>query len=306
MGSAEVDTQDFAILGAIAHGGSFQWNVRVSYADIARAVGADEETTRARIRRLQDDGIILGWSVSMNPALFGRQFYRVDLGQVPDAERPRVLPALEALDGAKLLFEYYGGRFALAIVAPPPPALDRHLTLLRALTGAAPQAHRMEFPPVEGDLTPLDWRIARTLRAGVRRPYAELAEEVGVSERTLRRRIERMVESRAIYLECRVDLGKVSGLVPCTLTVSYADPRERAADATLRAMPGRVFGWFEGPVSRVSFPAKNLAEAEALRARVAAMPGVAAARLDAQLAVTTLDRWMDEEIERRAAGVAAR
>jgi Lrp/AsnC family transcriptional regulator, regulator for asnA, asnC and gidA len=54
-------------------------------------------------------------------------------------------------------------------------------------------------------LDDLDKQIIEHLRADVRQSYARMARALGVSLATVRNRIDRMVENRAIYLDVRVN-----------------------------------------------------------------------------------------------------
>jgi Lrp/AsnC family transcriptional regulator, regulator for asnA, asnC and gidA len=54
-------------------------------------------------------------------------------------------------------------------------------------------------------LDDLDKQIIEHLRLDVRQPYAKMARALGVSLATVRNRIDRMVESQAIYLDVRVN-----------------------------------------------------------------------------------------------------
>lgn len=291
----------------MSHPQTFQWNVRLSYADIARAAGADEETIRLRVRRLQEEGIIAAWEVGVHPGIWGRAFVRFDLPPVPPESREKVAGALEAMDGAWLLFEYYGGRFGLVGLQETGPALQRQVALLGAIAGGSVRARPMAVPPATVELAPADWRLVRALRRDPRAPYAALAGELGVSERTLRRRMERLLAGRALFLNPEVDFSRAKGVLPCTVGVAHREGSPRAEiDALLRGLPRIVFSYFDGTDSRVSFNAGGLPEVEDLRRRLAALAGPHAhVEVDLTLRRKTLTAWVDEQVARRAAGAPA-
>jgi len=60
-------------------------------------------------------------------------------------------------------------------------------------------------PPATIKLDDLDKQIIEHLRLDVRQPYARMARALGVSLATVRNRIDRMIESQAIYLDVRVN-----------------------------------------------------------------------------------------------------
>lgn len=297
-----LDTTDLAILRELTHPTTFQWDVRVSYAEVGRRVSLDEETVRARVKRMQEDGVIQGWRVMVNPGLLGRTVSRLVINAADDAAKERLLQALLAMDGVFLVFEFYGPSLGAVIACESGRALERHLDLLRLLGGEVTTSP-LTYPSPTVELTPQDWRIVQALRRDVRRAYGELAAELGLSERTVRRRVERMTEGKALILQATLDQTRVHGIVAAMFTVAHKDPAARGTvDAYLRKLPSVIFQWYEGPVSRVSLGRPNVSELDALRRDLAALPGVAHVRMDIQLRMLPSEGWMDDAIEARAKG----
>jgi Lrp/AsnC family transcriptional regulator, regulator for asnA, asnC and gidA len=297
-----VDTTDLAILRELTHPQTFQWDVRVSYAEVGRRVGLDEETVRSRVKRMQEDGVITGWRVSVNPRVLGRSGARLDIRAADESAKERVLQALPAMDGVFLVFEYYGPFAGAAVAHASGGALERQAAVLRAM-GSEVAVFPLTYPDPTVELTAQDWRIVQALRKDVRRSYAELAEEVGLSERTVRRRVERLTSGKVLYLQATIDQLRIHGLVGAMFVVAHRDPAARGpVDAHLRKLPNLMFQSYEGPVSRVSVGARNVGELEVLRRDLAALPGVAEVRLLIQLRFWPSEGWIDEAIAVRAKG----
>lgn len=306
-GAGGLDLVDVGIIRELAHPQTFQWDIRVSFADVGRRLGVDEETVRTRVRRLEEEGIIAGWEVVPNPGLLGRELVRVELPRPAPSAEAKVREALLAFDGAYLVFEFHAAGPALVFFAPPGAARERQLRVLAAIAGEPRSPTVQPCPPPRAALDPLDWRFVAALRRNPRRPYHELAAELGASERTLRRRLERLTEGQALMLSPIVDQTRVTGVVVVHLAVEVDDPARRAAvDAELQRVPGRMFFAALPTVSRLSFGARGMGEAMAVRDRVAAMAGVRSAVLDVTLRRISVLAWLDEEVARRAgAGEAA-
>ena len=49
------------------------WNVKRSYAEVAKKIGIDEETVRIRIQSLKQSGFLLGWRLILNANLIDRK-----------------------------------------------------------------------------------------------------------------------------------------------------------------------------------------------------------------------------------------
>lgn len=298
----KTDDLDVGIIRELTHPQTLQWNARLSYADVARALQADEETVRLRVKRLQDEGVIGGWEIGIHPGVFGRGLVRLETAAVPLESRAKAADALAALDGAHLLFEYYGGNFALVAYQEEGRAAERQAALVAAFTGAKPRISPLPLPPPSDAPKGGDWRILQTLRADPRAPYPALAERAGVSERTFRRRIDALTAGRVLFLNPMIDFSRAGGVLPCAMRVVHKDdsPREEI-NAELRALPRRVFSWFDEAESRASFVASSLVEVNAARERLERLAaGRAAVLLDLTIRRVNLTGWVDDEIEKRA------
>ena len=56
------------------------WNVKRSYAEVAKKIGIDEETVRIRIQSLKQSGFLLGWWLILNANLLSKE-YRKNYGE---------------------------------------------------------------------------------------------------------------------------------------------------------------------------------------------------------------------------------
>jgi Lrp/AsnC family transcriptional regulator for asnA, asnC and gidA len=63
----------------------------------------------------------------------------------------------------------------------------------------------------------IDRRIMRLLRHDGRLPYAEIARRVGISEPTVRKRVERLIRKGAIYIVARVNPAAIGFPIDVTI-----------------------------------------------------------------------------------------
>jgi DNA-binding Lrp family transcriptional regulator len=163
----------------------------------------------------------------------------------------------------------------------------------------------VSFPPATFEPGRTDWRVLAALRRDARRSYAELAGELRLSERTVRRSVERLTEGKVMYLMPRLDMARAEGVVTGSFNVFHRDPAQRGpADAVLRQLPGIAFQWYEGPSSRLSLARRNVAELEAARREIAAVPGVERVVSDITVRRIVVDEWLDDLVARKADGKA--
>lgn len=65
MDTLELDVFDRTILSVLAHDG------RISITDLARRIGLSKSPTQARLRRLEDSGVIIGYRALLDPIRLG-------------------------------------------------------------------------------------------------------------------------------------------------------------------------------------------------------------------------------------------
>ena len=100
-----------------------------------------------------------------------------------------------------------------------------------------------KFPPFGLVMTATDWLILRSLRDGARRKLGALAKEARVSTKTLNRRLERLVEGHAFYLEVKMDFQKMAGLA-YMLVVHYDNRSWKGQmDAIIVERLGEAYQW---------------------------------------------------------------
>lgn len=111
-------------------------NARMSTADLARRAGVARTTVQARIERMENNGVIAGYTVRPGPALHKGQIRATVLVQL----EPRATPAV--LDRLKHMAEVdcahtASGRFdlVLQLSASTTDALDRALDIIGEIRG---------------------------------------------------------------------------------------------------------------------------------------------------------------------------
>lgn len=295
-----MDTLDVAIFREAIHPrGNFQWNVRESYRQLADALGVDEETARLRVKRLQEQGILRGWEIVLNPTVLGRVLLRLDLPPLPPARKEALLAQAPHLDGIRWVFDHFEGSVVLALFTDPVD-VARTVALVESLAGVAPETWQIPTPAAAVELTPLDWRILRALRRDPRRPYNEVAEELGVSAKTVKRRVERLMEGRACFLSGVVDFAAARGVIPVEIAVPHAPGEDPApVHALLRSLENRIFERLTPHMSAVSVIAFSMVEVEEIKRRVRQVAG-GRERASVLLRRITYDDWLDARIEREA------
>lgn len=277
---------------------------------LAKALGVTPETARERVQRLEMAAVISGYQVYPNLRHFGLESAGF-LFQVADEERWNRLPKeLKPVDGILGANYFLGNKVCVELSYRGPSDLARRLELISNLSGDLDPVKfwGRDTPSVDRPLTPLDWRILRALRGRARRPLAEVAKELGVGYRTVKRRYDRMANEGSFFVVPVINPGKDPGLIPIWLLFYL---RADASGETVREITRSFHEWqihSHVPASRelgsfdVLVYASSPSHIEALRQRGSAIAGVGQVSALIPCAMTEADAWIDEAIDARLEG----
>lgn len=299
------DRLDAGILRELQNPAS-RWDIRKSFVRIARRLQVDEETVRRRVAKMETLGVIQGWTITPNPHLLDRDRVGVYLDLTPGSRRHQLADSLAGVEGVTSVHSFHGDSLLVFVDYPTGSPHDVQVAEIERICGTrSTMILDSRFPPFGLVMTSTDWRILRSLRRGARRKLGVLAKEAGVSVKTFNRRLEKLIEGRAFYLEVRVDFQRMAGLA-YTLVVNYKDAaqKERADPAIVERL-GEGYEWSDtrsDPThSLFSAFSSNLGEAEQIVDWVRTLKGLADVRMGVEENRLALGAWIDEEIQSRSA-----
>lgn len=277
-------------------------------ASIARATGASVNTVKDRLSRMTHEGIIAGYHAFPNLQHLGLRAEAYYLAFPSDEAKDRALPALLETEGLLELHDFMGRGACADFAFHDDGELQRTLASLRQASGdGSPRRfYHREMPRVERRLTPLDWRILQALRADARAQPADLAADVGVSARTVKRHLARMAAEGSVFLVPVVDPSKADGLFVFELLVYL---REGAGPGPMNALrtafdDEHVYAYVPASAALGHFDmllfARTSAEVESMRRRAETVEGVVRAEAWFFRAFRSFPAWLDDAIQRAA------
>lgn len=176
-------------------------NSRTPYSDLGKALGLSPQAVHRRVQSLTEDGIVRGTTAYPSFRAFSRMWILI-YGWSKAPSMADVAEKLRA-DQSVAAFQVASGNF-IYVQGSVRDAND--LAQLVSFVQKAASLHDLQVgimptPPAapEGALTYLDLRLIAALREDARRPVAEVAEEVGVSAKTARKRLDRMEEEELVH-----------------------------------------------------------------------------------------------------------
>ena len=221
---ANVDSKDFRLLVALHE------NARQSYRSLGQRVSLSAPAVRNRLKRLQDCGILQGYWLYPDPAIFNRNdlmiFYKGDW------KREDALKALSVDNVVFVAWKLDGGLSVQTWpVDPKRPVKDLTFTL-----GARPVAQTFTEAHSHSKVGPVNWRILDSLVDDPTLPLDDLVEKTGLSPKTVRKHLQSMIQTETIFIMPRLGSLADSGDLVYHLAVTG-----KAGFSELRQVLGEAF-----------------------------------------------------------------
>ncbi len=224
-----LDDLDVRIFKELGSPGSPQWNVRETYSSLGKRLGVDEEAVRRRLKRAEEIGSLPGWKMMVNPHLLGCQAAGVDLEVRTEETKDQAISDIRRVAGVVKVLNFRGPGLQLTVFSPEESALKTETERIRAICGGAePTVWGIGFPVPRVRMKAIDWRIVGTMLDDARSSLEPVSESLGLSLRTVERRLTTMAEGRAVYLQGIPNFRRFAGL-SCVFLVHCPDGKRKAA-----------------------------------------------------------------------------
>jgi len=280
------------------------WNVKKSYVDIAAKIGVDEETVRNRVKHLRDTGFLLGYRLVPNPVLLGRTFANISI-EFDDAESKKAaIPRLTRIEGVINIGSTYDRSVFVTLLA------NQDLDLYKLVADAGVKGEVSSSPELglrttTFRMTGLDWEIVSLLLRNAERKLDEIAQQLRVSTRTVKRRLNMMMKEAAIFTMPMVDLSKTEG-ISYRLRVESEEGKKSQVEKLVASKIGNII--FRASDSQngsvFGFNGANVAEGSDILEWVRHQSGVKSASMTIAERVVYVFDWIESEVDKRAKMIA--
>lgn len=207
--------------------------------DIARELQIHGTTVKRRLEDLESSGILQGMHMWPELSHYGirNTLYAFHFSSTKDKDR--MVAAMEADEAMSDVYGFVGKEAWVGINAAAnedPGSIAQEL---------AKRFHAIGYDPLEDrswghePATELELRIVDAFRADAFRTLSEVADEVGVTPLTVRKRLDSLREKRAFILYPFLYPARMQGMVPFMLTA-----RSNGSKATmefLRSFPDAIW-----------------------------------------------------------------
>jgi len=227
-----VDDLDVRICRELFRGGTgplLDSDFRRSYRSMARKLRVDEVTVRNRIKRFQQSGFLRGWRLIVNPGLLGVRFAQLWFDVRLPSAKDDLIRKLSSTHGVLAISDSHGPSLSLVIMYESETSAKKQLELIAEMSNAQNLVRgNIPFPVCAIELTHTDWKIIKAIQTDPRRSYSVISREVGMSQKTVKRRLQKMIEEKALFVIPSWNPKALDGAIIADLVVFYANPGSKA------------------------------------------------------------------------------
>lgn len=214
-----VDNLDFQICSEIARDGvnlDISGGLRFSFGKIASELNLDEATVRKRFQRLHDVGLLRDWWFKINPNFLQMNHCHLWIDLLPPSSKQEVISKIRLMPGIISICNYYGNNLKIVICYTDEFELKKQIQLISRIANSENVLRKdIEYPRCVDNrqLTLRDLMMLKAFEHQPMKPYTAVAQELGVSTKTVKRRMKKIAQSKAISIVPRVNWSLVEGSI---------------------------------------------------------------------------------------------
>jgi DNA-binding Lrp family transcriptional regulator len=295
-----LDKNDLTILSTLAR------DCRTSYSSIGSQIGLTSKSVKARVKNMLRIGVIEKFVVRVNPAAFGYRTAIVLIRTGNGITKDDVILRVKEFGDLAYHAHHVGSTSVAALIIKKP--LDEKIIQSlndRLKPATIVRTSVAELSVTSTDLSETDLRIIKCLLlSGARIEISDIAKEVGISEKTTTRRLNRMKEMRLLdfSLQCSPTtmIGYIQFAIPIIVAKShYRSVLERMYlefQANILYSPSVI-----EPEDQLTFIlfGENVFTVDSVLARVNSFAGVKSADAYILTKLQYYDNWIMKEINKR-------
>jgi DNA-binding Lrp family transcriptional regulator len=295
-----LDKNDLTILPTLAR------DCRTSYSSIGSQIGLTSKSVKARVKKMVRSGVIERFVVRVNPAAFGYRTTIVLIRTSNGITKDDIIQRVKEF-GDLAYHVHHVGRTSVAALIIKKPSDEKIIQSLndRLKPATVVSISVTELSVASTDLSETDLRIIKCLLlSGARIEISDIAKEVGISEKTTTRRLNKMKEMRLLdfSLQCSpaAMIGYIQFVIPITVAKSqYHNILERMYSefqANILYSPSVI-----QPEDQLTFIlfGENVFVVDYVLARVNSFAGVKSADAYILTKLQYYDDWIMKEINNR-------
>ena len=209
---------------------------------------------------------------------------------------------IKLVEGVHSIIDFRGKEIVVLIYYEASDSLDNKVQRIETICGS----QRLglwdnPFPRPDVEMKKSDWRIIEAMRENPWRDLEEVAKQLGLSTRTVQRRLTALKDGRAIYLHRPPNADVVTGLM-CNFQIFFSDPgKKRTADYEIHSTFKRMGAsdTTHALFSIFGISCANFSEADKVTERLKAIDGVERVDMRIMKEIILVQDWLRDQIAMR-------
>lgn len=185
---------------------------RTNYKNIAAAVGITPSATKKRINKMISDGVMRGFTVVINPVIFGYEKECIliikNIGKTINEQE--IFKKISLLGDIFLDFNQLEQAAQLFVLFVRKGADDKIGILTDLLKPAEVESIFGSFRPVSVRINDSDLEIMKCLLSDAHMPVEDVAKETSLSRKTVARRLDMMRENHVLHFSIVANLSSMN------------------------------------------------------------------------------------------------
>ncbi len=214
-----VDEKDFEILKILDK------NCRISYSKIAEELKLPLRNISNRIDRLIKENVIERFTVQFNYNSLGFRHYIGSVGPLEGKKSIDLFRDLQLISEIYRMWEQIDGTLTISFFCKDAKHLEEVINNILN-TGAELHGYtetRVHFP-LDIPYSMKDWHIIFYLLNNSRASKKEIAQALNISEKTVNRRITRMINMKLVSFIPEINFEAISGAIPAVISLETVGP----------------------------------------------------------------------------------
>jgi DNA-binding Lrp family transcriptional regulator len=300
----QLDFKIFRTLGLRPYGREAGDFGRLNPWVIAKKLGVDGNTVKIRLAKMKKNGFIRYFQIYPNYRLLGINGGAY-LFEIDGPERKNdIINQCALVEGVTEIASFVGNEICIDFTYRDAKDESRRLKLLSGLANAkkSEKFYERVMPSVRIELSNTDWRIIKALRYNAFKPLSKVAQELGLSTKTVRRRFERMIDNNAVIIVPVIHPGDVPNTITHVLLLYFKESqRQQALIEALRLFEDNYFLVDTMPEGNamLGLVAQTLAETEDNFIKAKKIDGIRNVKMLILKETREFSEWLDLEIDRK-------
>jgi DNA-binding Lrp family transcriptional regulator len=207
-----------------------------SYREMARKLGVSPATIRNRVQTLYLDRVLLGSSVYVNPNLLGLNAAAWAMDASPSKSKIEVIELLRQIEGILFIHNFRGTMIGFVFFYKQND-LQSKLDLFREITGVSEGLlTRVQYPQPLSIPSEDEWKLISHLCKEGFSSYNDLALALDMRVRTLKDRLSRVLNGRAILSSPTLNYRAIRGAIASDILVVFSDQGQKQAVEKIREL----------------------------------------------------------------------